>query len=593
VTSQPVFISYSRRDYYFAESLAVHLARRDVESWLDVRSLEPGTDWQRELRSALETARCVIVVLSPDSVDSEQVRDEWAQARAHNKRIVLARFRRAEVPEELADCPIVDFRCRFEPAVDRFVRVLEDPPPSDASPRSAPSWPMPPWVTVLTAMLALLTLFPLVAADYSTDFADESTLFRWSVWALVPLALGLYVWHFLIAFARRRMGLNRLVGCFAFFVWSLGYPLLQHLAGPAVPQLFPEPTMRLVRDSPLGLVGLLLMPLAGLVIVVWLRPADLLRWSPTGKAWASYREKHSVAARAHGLTGVSKLGAIERFSMVYDTPDEPAATRLREELAGSGAVEAPGDAAETTSVILLTNRSRISWVDRLAGELPHSLVTVVGTGIRLPETLRWLWRRQWIDFRRWNLRQAEGGLPGVPEALSRLRVPALVSRAHHLLCALGGLLFVIGSEVLPETTEETATMTLPEVVGTLSALLTLAWGLLARRWLRRTVSQSAFYRWLVVCWASAVVLGIWDLSLLATGRPAQLGALPAALFLLAAPAWFWRRRAALRFWLPTDAARPKRGETLSPGRNWRTLLLFFVYAFVWMVLLQPFGLVTP
>jgi hypothetical protein len=40
----PSFLSYSRKDYYFAESLAFHLMRQGVPVWLDVRDLEPGKD---------------------------------------------------------------------------------------------------------------------------------------------------------------------------------------------------------------------------------------------------------------------------------------------------------------------------------------------------------------------------------------------------------------------------------------------------------------------------------------------------------------------------------------------------------------------
>ena len=51
---RPVFISYSRRDYYFAESLALHLLKDGIPAWLDVKDLNPGVFWERDLFAALE-----------------------------------------------------------------------------------------------------------------------------------------------------------------------------------------------------------------------------------------------------------------------------------------------------------------------------------------------------------------------------------------------------------------------------------------------------------------------------------------------------------------------------------------------------------
>ena len=63
-----VFISYSRKDYYFAESLTFALIQRDVAAWLDVKDLRPGVDWEQRLESAIDTASRLVVVVSPDSL---------------------------------------------------------------------------------------------------------------------------------------------------------------------------------------------------------------------------------------------------------------------------------------------------------------------------------------------------------------------------------------------------------------------------------------------------------------------------------------------------------------------------------------------
>jgi hypothetical protein len=49
-----IFISYSRQDYYLAESLSLQLASRGVSAWMDVLELQPGADWERSLFDAID-----------------------------------------------------------------------------------------------------------------------------------------------------------------------------------------------------------------------------------------------------------------------------------------------------------------------------------------------------------------------------------------------------------------------------------------------------------------------------------------------------------------------------------------------------------
>ena len=64
----PFFISYSRKDYYFAESLAVALIQQGVTVWLDVKDLEPGALREHGLEGALDRASGVVLVVSPESM---------------------------------------------------------------------------------------------------------------------------------------------------------------------------------------------------------------------------------------------------------------------------------------------------------------------------------------------------------------------------------------------------------------------------------------------------------------------------------------------------------------------------------------------
>jgi hypothetical protein len=110
----PVFISYARKDYYFAESLAFRLHHHQVPVWLDAKDLVPGIDWQQQLESALDNASCVLVVVSSDSIRRPAVRMEWERAIQSGSRIIVVLFRRAQLPPELAGRELVDFRNAFK-----------------------------------------------------------------------------------------------------------------------------------------------------------------------------------------------------------------------------------------------------------------------------------------------------------------------------------------------------------------------------------------------------------------------------------------------------------------------------------------------
>ena len=91
-----VFISYAREDRGIATRLADALAARGLQVWWD-RNLVLGRDYDRDIERELTNARAVLVVWSPDSVESDWVRAEASEA-ADRKRIVPVRIRQATAP---------------------------------------------------------------------------------------------------------------------------------------------------------------------------------------------------------------------------------------------------------------------------------------------------------------------------------------------------------------------------------------------------------------------------------------------------------------------------------------------------------------
>lgn len=84
-----VFVSYSRKDSDFMENLKDNFIGKNINIWVDVLGLKPGTfDWQSKIAEAIKNSICVLVLLSPDACQSEWVLREIEFARIHEKSII-------------------------------------------------------------------------------------------------------------------------------------------------------------------------------------------------------------------------------------------------------------------------------------------------------------------------------------------------------------------------------------------------------------------------------------------------------------------------------------------------------------------------
>lgn len=72
-----VFISYARKDSDFVYTLAKELRRIGLDIWID-QDIDPGDNWDNSIEAALGQCEKMLLIVSPDSMRSDNVQDEWS-----------------------------------------------------------------------------------------------------------------------------------------------------------------------------------------------------------------------------------------------------------------------------------------------------------------------------------------------------------------------------------------------------------------------------------------------------------------------------------------------------------------------------------
>jgi len=219
-------------------------------------------------------------------------------------------------------------------------------------------------------------------------------------------------------------------------------------------------------------------------------------------------------------------------------------------------------------------------------KLDSNVLTVIGSRIGLPEQFEWLWRREWIDFRHWDLHRLDRkrGLLQVPEAVTGVRYPAVVRVVHHLLCALAALAFCLVTLIDPEfnsrQTEQQTTHENSQVL--VVAAVCVGCGILAQRLLNRTVSRHGFSRAWKIGLVATSSLAIWAVAEAWSRQVSWWRAVPILGFLIACPFFLVAKNDQLAFWFPTPGMSNAHGiARLATRRNWQTLIWTSVYMLMW------------
>ena len=122
------FLSYSRKDLEFTETLRRAMAERGEDFWRDVEGIPLTAEWWREISEAIEKSDNFIFVISPDSVGSDVCAREIGQAVSNNKRLVPILWRETDpsrLDPALARLNWIDFlHGDFSQTVEALIEAL-------------------------------------------------------------------------------------------------------------------------------------------------------------------------------------------------------------------------------------------------------------------------------------------------------------------------------------------------------------------------------------------------------------------------------------------------------------------------------------
>ena len=88
-----VFISYSRKDKAFVQSLNDALDNAGVQAWVDWEGIELASDWMEKITTAIQSHDAFIFVISPNSIKSKVCLQELELGLKFNKKLIPILYR--------------------------------------------------------------------------------------------------------------------------------------------------------------------------------------------------------------------------------------------------------------------------------------------------------------------------------------------------------------------------------------------------------------------------------------------------------------------------------------------------------------------
>src|SRR5215212_8354664 len=127
-----VFTSYSRRDTETVDTIVDRMSQAGISVWIDREAIKAGNTWRVQIVKAIDTCNAFVLMLSPNSAASDNVRREIDLSQDSERKVFIlmldpVRPIPAEIRYQLTGLQIVDVqRFGFDSAVTQLIETLKE-----------------------------------------------------------------------------------------------------------------------------------------------------------------------------------------------------------------------------------------------------------------------------------------------------------------------------------------------------------------------------------------------------------------------------------------------------------------------------------
>ena len=126
-----VFTSYSRRDTEVVDTIVSKMSEAGISVWIDREAIKAGNQWRVQIVQAIDTCQAFVLMLSPNSAASDNVRKEIDLSQDSGRTIFAVMLEPTKIPAEiryqLAGLQFIDIQMLgFDKAVTLLIETVRE-----------------------------------------------------------------------------------------------------------------------------------------------------------------------------------------------------------------------------------------------------------------------------------------------------------------------------------------------------------------------------------------------------------------------------------------------------------------------------------
>lgn len=123
-----IFLSYAHHDATIAQKVYDTLTKKGMNVWLDRSEIQLGDRWVEKLQDALETTQILVLLMSPASMQSSSIAQEYQYFIQQNKLLVPVLIAGSvdDIPFRLRSYHFIDMRQLNEEKLEHLASRIQE-----------------------------------------------------------------------------------------------------------------------------------------------------------------------------------------------------------------------------------------------------------------------------------------------------------------------------------------------------------------------------------------------------------------------------------------------------------------------------------